>query len=69
MDSFFIGLEKILEVTTFYQNISLLHLIFKTEIEVIVTGKAEISQEIQKVKESSSSFILNLEELKGGEEF
>ena len=44
MDALFIGLEKMLEVTTFYQNISLLHIVFKTEIEEIVTAKSEISQ-------------------------
>lgn len=58
-----------LEVTTMYESVSLLHMVLKTEIEQNIASKADINQAIAKLKESSDQLISDLDTVKGGEEF
>lgn len=69
-DSFFKNIENMLEVTVKYQNISLLHMVLKTELETMATGKVVIEKELDELKKINFiTFTKDLEALKGGDEF
>ena len=69
LDIFFTGLDKNLEVTTIYENSSLFHMVLKTEIELNIATKADLTKSMAKLKESSAEIILDFETIKSGEDF
>lgn len=60
MDNFASGLERMLEATSFYQSISLLHLVLKSEVEAVIVAKEIINQEMTKLLKASNSYILDI---------
>lgn len=55
-------------MTTYYQTISLLHTVLKTEIDEIIGKKSEIEEEVNKSSKQTDEFVKDFEKFKEADE-